>query len=145
MINTVLQGIVDALYNLYGGTVPIYTMQQKQGFEAPCFFIDVVDSQLVQELRNRYIRNITFQVSYITSLDDGDSIDYKDLYKQAPVLELGLETLILRNGDKIRGDDISSTVDDALHVTVTYPVFFYVPDKKEEYMEQLIQSQHTKG
>lgn len=144
MINTILQGIVDALYNLYGGKVPIYTSQQKQGFEAPCFFVEFVDSQLIPEMDGQYTRNLSYQISYITSLNNGDGMDYKDLYAQIPPLELGLENLKLRNGDLIRGEDISSSIDDVLHVQITYPYRFYVPRDKEACMETLKQIQRTK-
>ncbi len=144
MINTILQGIVDTLYTLYDGKVPIYTTQQKQGFEAPCFFVEFVDSQLISELKGHYVRNLSFQISYITTFDEGDSVDYKDLYAQLAPLEMGLETLLLRNGDIIRGEDISGEIDEALHVHITYPDRFYIPKDKGVLMETLKQTQHVK-
>lgn len=144
MINTILQGIVDTLYTLYDGKVPIYTAQQKQGFEAPCFFVEFVDSQLISELKGHYVRNLSFQISYITTFDEGDSVDYKDLYAQLAPLEMGLETLLLRNGDIIRGEDISGEIDEALHVHITYPDRFYIPKDKGVLMETLKQTQHVK-
>lgn len=144
MINTILQGIVDTLYTLYDGKVPIYTTQQKQGFEAPCFFVEFVDSQLISELKGHYVRNLSFQISYITTFDEGDSVDYKDLYAQLAPLEMGLETLVLRNGDIIRGEDISGEIDEALHVHITYPDRFYIPKDKGVLMETLKQTQHVK-
>lgn len=144
MINTILQGIVDTLYSLYGDAIPIYTSQQKQGFEAPCFFVEFIDSQLIPELKGHYVRNLSFQISYITTFDEGDSVDYKDLYAQLAPLELGLETLKLRTGDIIRGEDISSTIDEALHIHITYPDRFYIPPPKGVFMETLKQSQQVK-
>lgn len=144
MINIILQGIVDTLYSLYGDAIPIYTSQQKQGFEAPCFFVEFVDSQLISELKGHYVRNLSFQISYITTFDEGDSVDYKDLYAQLAPLEMGLETLVLRNGDIIRGEDISGEIDEALHVHITYPDRFYIPKDKGVLMETLKQTQHVK-
>lgn len=145
MISDLLQGIVDSVFNLYGGKVPIYITQLKQDFTAPCFFIEFVDSTPVQDLNNRYHSDITFQVSYYPEEDESGSPDYLDVSKQIMPLEMALHEITLRDGSLIRSKETQSTINDnVLHVSVTYEIHYYVPPVKAPLMQTLKQNQTTK-
>lgn len=145
MISDLLQGIVDSVFNLYGGKVPIYITQLKQDFTSPCFFIEFVDSVPVQDLNNRYHSDVTFQVSYYPEDNESGSPDYLDVSKQIMPLEMALHEIALRNGSLVRSKETQSTINDnVLHVSVTYEIYYYVPPVKAPLMETLKQNQKVK-
>lgn len=144
-MNDITQGIVDALHHLYYGKVKIYTEVKKQGFEAPCFFVEMIDSFFDHELHNRYLEQGTYQISYFTNKTKGESPDYGDLQKQIRPISMVLTALPLRDGHTIRGQEISSIIeDDVLHVTVSFKRFIYKELEKKPTMETLNLKQETK-
>lgn len=143
-MNDITQGIVDAIWHLYDGQVPIYTEQQKQGFQSPCFFVELINSSIEREMGNRFLETATFQVSYFPELTEGDSPDYIDMQKQIRPLTLALEVIPVAGTKGIRGDDIETVInDDVLHITVSYSRFVYLAGDREAYMGTLELHQRT--
>ena len=144
-MNDIAQGIVDALHTVSNGTIPIYTTMQRQKFKEPCFFVEMIDSQMEHELGNRYLESATFQISYFTGMTAGDSPDYADMQGSIRPISLALEVISTREGDSLREHDITAAIDDdILHINVTYNRFIYLEGDKESYMETLALTQHTK-
>jgi hypothetical protein len=145
-MDDIIQGVVDALWDLYDGAVPIYTEQQKQGFEAPCFFVELINTSMERETGKRFQETASVQVSYFPPGTDGDSPDYKDIQSQIRPILLALEVIPVSGTKGIRGTDIeAAVVDDVLHVTVTYSRFIYLKGEDVPYMETLSINQKTGG
>lgn len=136
MVNKMLVGVSNQLYDVFGEDYKYYVENVEQNLRKPCFTMDsLVPSQ---RSRNRllYDRTIPIVVHYFSS----DKLNTKkDCYEKA---ELIVETLeyVPFEGALIRGEDISwQIVDDVLQVFVTYKFITEKVTSNEDNMEDINQ------
>lgn len=142
MVNDVYTGIAAELENSFDNPI-VYFDSLPQGFEAPCFFINLMDSRLEPKLWNRYELAMDFDVIYYPHNPDEDNAI--ELHDVAYKLLFQLEYItVLKN--LLRGIDMHFEVqDNVLHVFITYKVMIFKKLAKSPLMQQLIQNYQIKG
>lgn len=120
MINDVLTGITDALYEEFGDEYEIHKEASKQDMEEPAFFVRCATPDLEKQLGNRRNADVLFIIQYFPKSKEIPKQEINDVYER---LSSCLE-LIEANGKKVRGavkcKDISS---DVLTLTAEYKLF----------------------
>lgn len=131
MINAIITGISQALFNEYG--YENHMEEIKQDLAEPCFFITCINPAVKPYLGNRYFRQNKFCIQYFPESEN----------KQAECNDVG-ETLmnvleyITVDDDLLRGTRMDFEVmDGVLHFFVNYNYFVYKGSHKEEPMEDL--------
>lgn len=105
--------------------INIYGEEIKQGFEEPCFFIKILDSEQNKELNKRYKRYISFDIHYFSDKEDinSDCLDMTDkLYELLEYIEV--------NGDLYRAVNMKhEVVDSVLHFYLNFNFTVIKKDK----------------
>lgn len=131
-----LSRVVSAISNTLEKTFPeveIYVNKIKQGFEEPCFFIDLLNPGEKQIIGNRYLRSYLFDIVYFPKKKSSEEI-FEVLDKLYSVLEY----IELDDSTLIRGIDRNSRGEDkVLHFFVTYEMFIYKLDEEKPKMKKL--------
>ena len=131
-----LSRVVSAISNTLEKTFPeveIYVNKIKQGFEEPCFFIDLLNPSEKQIIGNRYLRSYLFDVVYFPKKKSSEEI-FEVLDKLYSVFEY----IELDDGTLIRGIERSSREEDrVLHFFITYEMFIYKLDEEKPKMKKL--------
>lgn len=137
MVNELLNGVSNQLYDVFGTDYKYYVENVEQNLTKPCFTIDsLVD---IQRSRSRYLydRTIPIVVHYFSS---DKATTKKDCYGKAEQIVEALEYVPL-DGALIRGEDISwQIVDDVLQVFITYRFITKKVTSNEDNMENYVQS-----
>ena len=119
-----LSKVVSAISNTLEKTFPkveIYVNKIKQGFEEPCFFIQLLNPNEKQVLGNRYKQKIDLDIQYFPKNEDDT-----------------LELIKTEEGDLLRGLDRNSQfIDGNLHYFVTFKPFVRKVGEEEPFMEEL--------
>ena len=120
IIASIMDGVSIALYAKFGASYKIHGDKAVvQSLDAPCFFINVIDTSREATSPYRYILRASFDVAFFPE----EQGDYSELYEIGDQMFDALETVTLTNADKIRGDAISyDVVDGVLHFRITYIV-----------------------
>ena len=63
MLNEIVNAISFSLSESFGG-IDVHVNELKQGFEEPCFFIDLLNPSEKQIVGNRYLRSYLFDIAY---------------------------------------------------------------------------------
>lgn len=134
MVNEMLKGISNQLYDVFGADYKYYVENVEQKLSKPCFTIDAIIP--LQRSRNRvlYDRTIPVVVHYFTGDKENTK---KDCYEKAELIVEALE-FVPFHGSLIRGEDISwQIVDDVLQVFVTYKFITRKLTSNEDNMDTL--------
>ena len=135
VINSIIAGISNAIFQEFGDSYTIYTENVEQGLQEPCFFIVPINPTSRRFLGKRYFRENPFCIQYLTS---SDGITEQGLYQTAERLFQCLEGITV-TGDLVRGTEVHYEVHDGvLHFFVSYNLF-YRETKKEENMAELFE------
>ena len=119
--NTILDGITLALRNAYPGSM-ITSNEVKQGLNVPAFIVRMVSFQTEVRPMQRYRNFPRFDIIYFPKNAR------EECYGVSDRLCSVLEVITLPTGDKIRGVDMSSEIDDdVLHFFVSYNHNVYKP------------------
>jgi len=70
MLNGIIDGICESLHTAFGDGYTIYTESVKQGFNTPCFFVQLISPANAQLLGIRWIRQSSFCVQYFPESDN---------------------------------------------------------------------------
>lgn len=120
MIDEVIKGITDALYEEFGDAYETHKEASKQDMEEPAFFVRCVTPDFEKRLGNRRKADLLFIIQYFPQSKEIPKQEINDVYER---LTICLE-LIEVNGKKVRGlvkcKDISS---DVLTATAEYSLF----------------------
>ncbi len=112
--NTILDGITLALRGAFPDSM-ITSNEVEQGLNVPAFIVRLVSFQTEPRPMQRYRNMPRFDIIYFPKAAREECYDISD--KLCDVLEV----ITLPSGDKIRGVDMSSEVDDeVLHFFVSY-------------------------
>lgn len=111
----------------------IYHDMLPMGYEAPCFFINAVDTQVSRQLYDRYKLQVNYDVTYHPEEKKFHNAEFS---KVGNILAFGLETVNLEDGKPLRGNNIGYEVqDNVLHFFVTFDFFVRrVKDRGEKMM-----------
>lgn len=132
MLNEIVNGIGLKLSKSFNG-IDIHKEELEQGFEEPCFFIDLLNPSEKQIIGNRYLRSYLFDIVYFPKKKSSEEI-FEVLDKLYSVLEY----IELDNGTLIRGIERSSREEDRiLHFFITYEMFIYKLDEEKPKMKKL--------
>lgn len=117
MVNEMLKGISNQLYDVFGSDYKYYVENVEQKLTKPCFTIDSIIPLQRSRSRVLYDRTIPVVVHYFTGEKE---ITKKDCYEKAELIVEALEYVPF-HGYLLRGENISyQIVDDVLQVFVTY-------------------------
>ena len=137
MVNEMLSGISNQLYDTFGADYKYYKEDVKQNLTKPCFTMDCITPLQRSRNRTQYNRTIPVVVHYFTS--DNENVK-QDCYEKAELIVEALEYAPL-DGALLRGEDISWQINDGvLQVFVTYR---FITDKltsNEDNMEDVVQT-----
>ena len=132
MLNEIVNGIGLKLSKSFNG-IDIHKEELEQGFEEPCFFIDLLNPSEKQIIGNRYLRSYLFDIVYCPKKKSSEEI-FEVLDKLYSVLEY----IELDDGTLIRGIERSSREEDRiLHFFITYEMFIYKLDEEKPKMKKL--------
>lgn len=113
-----LQPIIDRLVEVFGEEIPIYKDKQEQGVKTPCFFVRIIQTELVGQFDNMYWLNNLVSITYMNDTDDM----YK-LEKVRFAMLTELEQVNTSNGvmgrnlqTKVQGTDIVFTANYNLRI-----------------------------
>ncbi|WP_182185561.1 phage tail terminator family protein [Pectinatus frisingensis] len=142
MVNDLLQGINNKLFEIFGDKYSIYNNEVKQDFEEPCFFILELRGSNDLVISNRYRRVHSFDVQYHPEFNNQSA---QEINNTADILMEQMEYITVA-GNLIRGTNMNyEKVDNVLHFFIDYDVFIIKPRDKLPFMVTLKQAQHTKG
>lgn len=142
MINDIISGITNGIYEEFGSGYKIYTEDVEQGLDEPCFFIAVLDAKQVRIVGNRYKLTAAVDVHYFPSTKAKN----KEMQEAAQRLYAVLQRITLLDGDMLNGFDMSwDVVDEVLHFFVSYKPTLKYQEAIEEDMAELIVAAKTKG
>lgn len=138
MTNKIIDAIAVTLYTKFGKDYEIYKEDIPQGLTEPCFFIKLVESDLVPETIGSQQKGHTFDVHYFPTEGRKNS----EMFDVADVLLWLLDELTITGWGKLRGlNKRYSIVDDVLHFMVDYPAHVNLPETaSEDLMETLEQT-----
>lgn len=133
MLNEIVNGIGLKLSKSFNG-IDIHKEELEQGFEEPCFFIQLLNPNEKQLLGNRYKQKIDLDIQYFPKNED----DNWELMEMAQKLNNILEVIKTEEGDLLRGLDRNSQfIDGNLHYFVTFKPFVRKVGEEEPFMEEL--------
>lgn len=135
MIENIINGISNTLYNIFGDNYKIYADNTiEQGLKNPCFFISVLNPSIQNYLKGRYKRNNPFIIQYFPKNDN----DNLELINVAEQLTEGLEFITLLDETMVKGSSMSyEIVDGILNFKVNYNVFVKKQVSVDNEMENL--------
>ena len=120
MLNEIVNAISLKLSESFEG-IDVHVNELEQGFEEPCFFIDLLDPSEKQIVGNRYLRSYLFDIAYFPKNKSQTEI-FDVLDKMHDVLEY----IKLEDGTLMRGLNRNTMEEDnVLHYFVTYEMFIY--------------------
>lgn len=132
MLNEIVNGIGLKLSKSFNG-IDIHKEELEQGFEEPCFFIDLLNPSEKQIIGNRYLRSYLFDIVYFPKKKSSE-----DIFEVLDKLYSVLEYIELDDGTLIRGIERSSREEDRiLHFFITYEMFIYKLDEEKPKMKKL--------
>lgn len=138
MINDVITGISDALYDEFGDGYEVHTESSMQDMEEPAFFIYLTIPDICKQLTRRRKSELLFIIQFFPESTEPKK-EINTVYER---LVNCLELITVQN-KSIRGavecKDIS---DGILTATVKY-VMFLNDEQKEIYMEELEMKQEV--
>lgn len=125
MINSIIKGITNAIYQEFGDDYEIYTEEVEQGLEEPCFFVYCINPQSDIFLDRRRVNSHQFAVQYIAKGPNKKAEINGVFSRLNTVVEF-----IYVNGDKMMASNVASNIEGGvLTITLSYKYFSY---KKEE-------------
>lgn len=121
MINLIIKGITNAIYQKFGDKYEIYTEHVEQGLEEPCFFVYCINPNKDVFLGSRMKQNYQFAVQYIPK-GPNKKMEINNVFEG-----LNDAVRIINVGeDKLMAMSISSNIsDEVLTLSVTYRFFSY--------------------
>lgn len=99
----------------------VYVDEVKSNLKTPAFIIKLIKHTHIRYPSERFYKKLPIQIVYIPEYDENCSFEIYDIISELNYL---LEVIELKNGDLIRGIDISHNVENnVLYFYVTYQGF----------------------
>ncbi|WP_343101372.1 DUF6838 family protein [Romboutsia sp. MSSM.1001216sp_RTP31141st1_G3_RTP31141_220114] len=119
MVNNIIYGISNSIYNSFGKGYNIYTENVEQGLSEPCFLITLIKPLVKPQIMNHSIREYNFDIIYFPSNTLSKNLEMNNT---AEMLVDALEFIVV-NDSKVRGHKISyEIIDGVLHFFIKYNV-----------------------
>lgn len=136
MVNAIVLGIAQKIRTVFNESeYSLYTENVEQGFNEPCFFVQLTSHTQKHRLANRYKETYCFEVFYYPS--EGGNKTQECLTVAEGLYEL-LE-YINAEGDLLRGRNFSSKVTEGiLHFYMEYTLFVIREQEPEVNMEEVM-------
>ena len=136
MLNDIINGISNAIYNEFGQKYKIYKEKVEQGLKEPCFSILCVSPTIKKGLGNRYEKNNSFCIHYFSESKNFRQECMEVFERITDCLEY-----ITVSGDLVRGLNIRAeevTDDGIMHIFVDYniPIFKVSEETKMQSLSQ---------
>lgn len=136
MVNAIVLGIAQKIRTVFNASeYRLYTENVEQGFNEPCFFVQLLSHTQKQRIANRYKETYCFEVAYYPP--DGGNKN-----KECLTVAEGLDELleyISADGDLLRGTNLSFKITEGiLHFYVEYTMFAVREQESEANMEEVI-------
>jgi len=64
MLNEILDGITDALYEEFGDDYNIYIEEEEQSVQEPCFFVNLLETSNFKKIMGRYYSTNSYCITY---------------------------------------------------------------------------------
>lgn len=133
MENKIITGISQKLFETFGLDYKIYTENVEQFLNPPCFYVELLQSNMQQIVSRRYRLENLFDIHFFTNENEPKN----DFRRVADVLYDALEYISVDN-DLLRGLNMHyEIVDDVLHFFVSYNLILIKTLEPEEKMETL--------
>lgn len=138
MINQMIAGISDALYEEFGDGYEIYKEASMQDIEEPAFFVRCLTPNIKNQTDIRRKVNVLFAIQYFPESEKPHQ-EMNEVYERlSDCLEL-----ISVEGKNVRGEVECRDMSDTLTATAEYKLF--ICEKQElPYMEELNTNQEVK-
>ncbi|GKX29189.1 hypothetical protein SH1V18_16690 [Vallitalea longa] len=81
----ITKDVIEKLKSSYPD-IPIYLEESTQKFEAPCFYVKLLDSTQNQLISNRYIRKNSYELLYYSINTEECEVVANDLYEKMEFL-----------------------------------------------------------
>lgn len=115
----------------------IYHDMLPMGYEAPCFFISNVDTQVSLFMYDRYRMTVNYDITYHPNERKFYTAEFS---KVGNLMSFGLEYIDLEDNKPLRGSNIRYEVQDGvLHFFITFDFFVRQYKGRGEYMQKLTQ------
>lgn len=131
MLNEIIKGISMKLNAAFGDRYTVYANDVKQGLDVPCFFIQILKTEISPLLGQRSLTRTPFDVLFFPE-DPSNNIE---IYDVAGKMVEAMDYIALPDGSLLHCTGISyEIVDDVLHffMNVNYTT---TKDCKEDAME----------
>jgi hypothetical protein len=133
MLNKIVDGISIKLSQVFSDSYEISSEKVEQGFKEPCFFIKLLSDNSRPLLGNRYSFSVSVNIRYHSDKHDVN----EDMNSVAMKLYSALESITV-NDKKIVGSDLHrETVDEVLHMFVTYKMILKKSELPSEVMKEV--------
>lgn len=142
MIQEIIEGVAQVLYQTFGDEYKIYENDVEQGLQEPCFFLGVLQPSLSPLPGGRFLSQNPLDVQYFPA----SRRDNQTLLCVAERLQTCLELITLPDGAMVRGTERSYAItDNVLHFLVTYPVTLRRPREETPMQEVQVDATTKKG
>ena len=142
MVNQIYTAIAKKLEELFDKPL-IFFDHLPQTFSGPCFWVRLLKTEQNQLLYNRYKVTLDFDIMMYPTNDE-EFIE--ELNSVGTDLLHGVEYIVTKDGNYLRGTNISYEVQDGvLHFFISYILFTIVPYDRGVKMNKLIQQYKYKG
>ena len=138
MINKILIGMSQALYEEFGDNYNIYTESIEQGLDVPCFLITNIVHTHNAKLCKRYQDNNTFMVQYFPESSTDQMNEINGVVSR---LEDALEQITV-DSSKVRGTNMESSTDDGV---LNFQVDYNIRTVKQAWEEDRMSNLKYKG
>ena len=133
MENKIITGISQKLFETFGLDYKIYTENVEQFLNPPCFYVELLQSNMQQIVSRRYRLGNLFDIHFFTNENESKN----DFRRVADILYDALEYISVDN-DLVRGLGMHyEIVDDVLHFFVSYNLILIKTIAPEDKMETL--------
>lgn len=138
MVNNIIYGISNGIYNSFGKGYNIYTENVEQGLNEPCFLITLIKPLVKSQIMNHSIREYNFDIIYFPSNTVSKNLEMNNT---AEMLVDALEFIVV-NDSKVRGHKISyEIIDGVLHFFVKYNVLVTKIEKGDKMQDLNLQQE----
>lgn len=125
MIETIMNGITNRIYEVTDGEHPIYTKNIRQNLDTPCFYVRVLNPNNDRFLGCRRHHQYTFSIQYIAGEEDDEAECYEMFEKLKELERISIPAAELEG--KVSFENITDGV-----MTVLAKYDFYTYEVKDE-------------
>ena len=134
MINSIIEGITNAIYREFGNNYEIYTEEVEQGLQEPCFFVYCINPQNRIFLGRRRVITDQLAIQYIAKGPDKKK-EINDVFDR---LNSAIEFIQVENIRLMVMDVTTNIGDGVLTVNPTYKFFVNEKESGDVMEEQKI-------